>query len=180
MAYILLLIWMSSGSLKHLYVWLQKDNIISSSIYPSPIINKTIHWKWKRNRDTFVSFKSIVYAYLFLSPTNKTNSKTLMKSVCLSTPSISLLAVLHKPWGEICFKERSDLKLTCDKLGSFLEVGKYEVGHYVQACKQEYTDLQGRQKITLCHFCFAQFESMTKIADSVIYLFKQIMVSATL
>ena len=36
--------------------------------------------------------------------------------------------------------------LTCDKLGSLLEVGKYEVGHYVEACKQEYTDLQERQK----------------------------------
>lgn len=42
--------------------------------------------------------------------------------------------------------ERVILKLTCDKLGSLLEVGKYEVGHYVEACKQEYTDLQERQK----------------------------------
>lgn len=38
------------------------------------------------------------------------------------------------------------IKPTCDILCSLLEVGKYEVGHHVEACKQEYTDLQRRQK----------------------------------
>lgn len=42
--------------------------------------------------------------------------------------------------------KRVILKLTCDKLSSLLEVSKYEVGHHVKACKQEYTDLQERQK----------------------------------
>lgn len=45
------------------------------------------------------------------------------------------------------------LKLTCDKLCSLLEVGKYEVGHYVEAYKQEHTDLQKRQKGILFVIC---------------------------
>lgn len=71
------------------------------------------------------------------------------------------------------------LKLTCDKLGRLLEVGKYEVGHYVKACKQEHTDLQKRQKGILfvsfslcmlrehglkgqCYFLFCLFYSLVK------------------
>lgn len=56
--------------------------------------------------------------------------------------SQSSLCVVHL----LKSRERVTLKLTCDKLCSLLEVGKYEVGHYVEACKQEHTDLQKRQK----------------------------------
>lgn len=69
-----------------------------------------------------------------------------MLSVCMSTLSISLPALPHEMEFFSQSSQRVILKLTCDKLGSLLEVGKYEVGHYVEACKQEYTDLQERQK----------------------------------
>lgn len=49
----------------------------------------------------------------------------------------------------IKIQERVTLKLTCDKLGSLLEVSEYEVGHHVQACKQEHTDLHERKKSIL-------------------------------
>lgn len=39
-------------------------------------------------------------------------------------------------------------KLTCNKLCSLLKMGEYEVGNYVQAGKQEHTDLQKTQKST--------------------------------
>ena len=41
---------------------------------------------------------------------------------------------------------REIVKLTCDKLCRLLEMGKYEVGQNVEACKQEHTDLQETQK----------------------------------
>lgn len=43
-------------------------------------------------------------------------------------------------------RTRQTVKLTCDELCRLLEMGKYEVGHNVEACKQEYTDLQETQK----------------------------------
>lgn len=39
--------------------------------------------------------------------------------------------------------------LTCDKLCSLLEMGENEVGNYVEAGKQENTDLQGTEKRTV-------------------------------
>lgn len=38
------------------------------------------------------------------------------------------------------FVDGGIFNIICDILCSLLEVGKYEVGHHVEACKQEYTD----------------------------------------
>lgn len=52
--------------------------------------------------------------------------------------------------------------LTCDKLGSLLEMGENEVGNYVEACKQEDTDLQGTKKNKLFTLLCVQLKVMDR------------------